>query len=156
VRILVGGEARKSGKTALVCQILRWFPERRWVAVKVSSHRHEEPHPLGGDTARYRESGAAEALLIEGVGPEAAVRVNEAVRGWEASCVEATGVAAWLEADVRLLVRAQGLDRKASAADPTFRPDAYVGTAREGDTLASFAPGSEQLRAFLMERWKEE
>jgi hypothetical protein len=155
VRILVGGEARKSGKTTLVCEILRWFPECRWVAVKVSSHRHEETHPWGGDTARYREAGAVEAVLIEGVGAAAAEQVETALSGWGAACIEGTGVGAWLQADVRLLVRAQGAERKAVAADETFRPDAYVGEAREGDTVASFAPGSQSLREFLVKRWKE-
>lgn len=152
MRILVGGETRKCGKTSLVCRILEWFPERRWLAVKVTSHRHAAAHPTGGDTARYRAAGAAEAILIEAAGEEAARQLEDAARGWPAVCVEGTGVAAWMEADVRLLVRSgPGEAVKPEAREEVFRPDATVGP-NPGD----FAPDGEPLREFLRMRWKEE
>ncbi len=58
--IVVGGNARKVGKTSLVCAIIRAFPEAEWRAVKVSPHEHTGE---GGDTERYRQAGACEAAL---------------------------------------------------------------------------------------------
>lgn len=77
MKIVVGGLGRKSGKTAMVCRILRLFPEKQWLAVKVSPHTHgtsggacsirEETAPgEEGDTCRYLAAGAARALLVEG------------------------------------------------------------------------------------------
>jgi hypothetical protein len=154
VRILVGGETRKCGKTALVCAILRAFPGRRWLAVKVTPHRHSEENPEGGDTARYLRAGAAEARLVEAEGAEAAALVEELAREWSSCVVEGTGVGAWLEADCRLLVRSSSCEWKAVAADEVFRPDAYVGEARADDKRPSFVAGSEELLRFLAERWK--
>jgi hypothetical protein len=155
VRVLVGGEARKCGKTSLVCRILAWFPDRAWVAVKVSAHRHETPHPTGGDTARYLAAGARSATLIEATGEDAARRVEEWIDGAEAACVEATSTAQWLTADVRLMVRATGTLPKPASAAERFRPDAYVGMERPGDGAPCFLPESEELRNFLVKRWKE-
>ncbi|HET9742860.1 MAG TPA: hypothetical protein VFQ00_08925 [Terriglobales bacterium] len=39
--IVVGGQHRKIGKTALVTSILHDFPHLRWQAVKFTSHRHD-------------------------------------------------------------------------------------------------------------------
>lgn len=150
----MGGETRKCGKTSLVCGILRAFPERRWLAVKVTPHRHADPHPAGGDTARYLQAGAAVAHLVEAEGAEAAARVEDLARGWNCCVVEGTGIGAWLEADCRLMVRASSGEMKTAAEDEAFRPDAYVGEARAGDARPSFAAGSEELRQFLAERWK--
>jgi hypothetical protein len=155
VRILVGGESRKCGKTSLVCRILAWFPERAWVAVKVSEHRHETPHPTGGDTARYLAAGARNATLIEAAGEDAARQVEEWIDGAEAACVETTSAAQWLTADVRLMVRANGTPPKPAAAAERFRPDAFVGAPRREDPAPCFPPGSEELREYLVKRWKE-
>lgn len=62
--IVVGGSARKAGKTTVVCEIIAATQEARWNAVKISPHRHEL-HPRG-DTERYAEAGAAHAMLVQG------------------------------------------------------------------------------------------
>lgn len=41
--IVIGGQHRKIGKTALVTAILQDFPQLHWRAVKFTSHRHD-PH----------------------------------------------------------------------------------------------------------------
>ena len=38
--VVVGGHARGVGKTALVVDIIRAFPEAGWIAVKISPHGH--------------------------------------------------------------------------------------------------------------------
>ncbi|NWF84973.1 MAG: hypothetical protein HXY18_14225 [Bryobacteraceae bacterium] len=77
MKIVVGGLGRKSGKTSMVCRIIRLFPERPWLAVKVTAHVHcsalapytftEETQAGGsGDTCRYLAAGARRAVLLEG------------------------------------------------------------------------------------------
>lgn len=77
MRIVVGGLGRKCGKTSMVCRILRLFPDRDWLAVKISPHAHgaalsgfsitEETCPgETGDSRRYLAAGARRALLVEG------------------------------------------------------------------------------------------
>jgi hypothetical protein len=62
VIVVVGGQARKSGKTRAMCDIIAATREARWTAVKISPHQH---HATGvGDTQRYLDAGAAVACLI--------------------------------------------------------------------------------------------
>ena len=68
MRIVLGGLARKCGKTTLACRILTLAPERNWTAVKISHHAPEpgaeftlaeEFAPGGqGDTRRRSQEGA--------------------------------------------------------------------------------------------------
>ncbi len=70
--IVVGGSARKIGKTALVCGLIRALPEFDWTAVKITSHSHGSTQPVreesiagqGTDTARYLAAGARRALFV--------------------------------------------------------------------------------------------
>ena len=55
---------RKAGKTTVICEIIRHFPEARWVAIKVSPHKHENLPGQQPDTFRYLEAGAAAAHLV--------------------------------------------------------------------------------------------
>jgi hypothetical protein len=76
MRILVGGLARKSGKTLLACRIIALTPERGWLAVKVSHHApasgaafelmEEFEAGPNGDTCRYLAAGAARAFWLRG------------------------------------------------------------------------------------------
>lgn len=74
--LIIGGQRRKIGKTALVETILRAFPERRWTAVKITTHhdppgrgpkvqiREEREVSPDTDTGRYLAAGAARAYLV--------------------------------------------------------------------------------------------
>jgi hypothetical protein len=85
--LVVGGHARNVGKTSLVVDLIRAFPEANWTAVKITQHSHgldpeegqslihppdlqpsllaEEHDRLGRtDTARYLAAGAARSLLL--------------------------------------------------------------------------------------------
>lgn len=77
MKIVVGGLGRKSGKTAMVCRILRLFADRDWIAVKITPHTHTEAPAAftltetlepgrNGDTNRYLAAGAKRAFLLEG------------------------------------------------------------------------------------------
>ena len=61
--LVVGGSSRKSGKTTVVCEILRAFPDIRWTVVKLTTHAHDPA--VYGDTDRYRDAGAARAILAQ-------------------------------------------------------------------------------------------
>ncbi len=58
--IVVGGNARKVGKTSLVCAVIAAFPQVEWRAVKLSPHQHRDAE---GDSERYRRAGAHTAEL---------------------------------------------------------------------------------------------
>ena len=69
--IVVGGGGHGTGKTALVCGLIRALPEFAWTAVKITSHAHvaqtvweETTAGQGTDTARYLAAGARRALLV--------------------------------------------------------------------------------------------
>ena len=129
MKIVVGGLGRKSGKTSMVCRILRLFPGRAWLAVKVSSHEHaplggqgfsitEEREPgLAGDTRRYLEAGAKRALLVEG-DPEQALPALRAELAQAADwIVETNALATRLHADFTFFVA----DPLAGAEDEKLR-----------------------------------
>ena len=60
--VVVGGQARKVGKTRAVCEIIAATRHARWMAVKLSPHDHTEASG-NTDTNRYLQAGAAEATL---------------------------------------------------------------------------------------------
>jgi hypothetical protein len=61
----------------MVCRIIRLYPEKQWLAVKITAHAHtkasapfnftEEVEPgVAGDTRRYLAAGAHRSVLLEG------------------------------------------------------------------------------------------
>ena len=70
--IVVGGNGRGAGKTALICGLINALPRHNWIAIKITSHAHDHPEPIfeetiagqETDTARYLASGAKRALLV--------------------------------------------------------------------------------------------
>jgi molybdopterin-guanine dinucleotide biosynthesis protein len=64
VILVVGGSGRKVGKTTVACEIISATREAAWTAIKITPHIHNPS--LHGDTERYLEAGAANALLIGG------------------------------------------------------------------------------------------
>jgi hypothetical protein len=86
--IAVGGQCRKVGKSTLVADIIRAFPDRHWTAVKITPYaesgcpvngpscncapqdhpyaiREETSHSGNSDSSRFLASGAHRALWIE-------------------------------------------------------------------------------------------
>jgi hypothetical protein len=70
--IVVGGNGRGAGKTALICGLIRALPDARWTAVKITTHAHGRAEPVfeetaagqETDTSRYLAAGAGRALLV--------------------------------------------------------------------------------------------
>ncbi len=118
MRIAVGGNARKAGKTSVICAILRALPEAGWTAIKISPHAHAPA--AGGDTARFLAAGARRALLL--AEPPAEWPPGNVI-------IESTSLR---DADLSLLV-IDGLaaESKPSAAAMLARADAIVVTRGE-------------------------
>ena len=114
MRIIVGGLARKCGKTTLVCRILALTPEKNWTAVKVSHHApepgesftlSEELSPGGeGDTRRYLQAGAARSYWLRGDLNSALPRLRALLAESENWVVESTAAIPAVEHDYALLV----------------------------------------------------
>ncbi|MGQ9917327.1 MAG: hypothetical protein ACUVS7_07915 [Bryobacteraceae bacterium] len=112
MRIIVGGTGKKSGKTALVCRILRLAPHLRWTAVKVSHHAPESGAPFElieeteagptADTRRYLAAGAARAFWLRGDLEQALPPLRALLDSSENWIVESTRAAHHLDADLVL------------------------------------------------------
>lgn len=81
--ILVGGRAKNTGKTTLVCNIIAALPELEWNAVKITIHQHEvrgcalrikqkswsiweqASSTEASDTALFLKAGAKRVLLVQ-------------------------------------------------------------------------------------------
>lgn len=73
--VIVGSEARKLGKTSLICQIISSSPALQWTAVKMTAEPHlapsdswvirEELQPGPSDSGRYLEAGAARSFFVQ-------------------------------------------------------------------------------------------
>lgn len=116
MRIIVAGAGRKSGKTTLVCRILRLFPERRWTAVKISHHPPESGAPFeileereagpAGDTRRYLAAGAARAFWVRGDFEAALPTIRQMLEAAEDWIVESTRAAGRIACDAVLVAGA--------------------------------------------------
>jgi molybdopterin-guanine dinucleotide biosynthesis protein len=114
MRIVVGGLARKTGKTALVCRVIALTREKRWTAVKVSHHAPEsgaayelmEEQEAGesGDTRRYLAAGAARAYWMKGDLEAGLEELRGVLAGAENWIVESTRGVRLLEHDYALVV----------------------------------------------------
>jgi hypothetical protein len=73
--VIVGGHARKVGKTAVAAAAIAAFPQLNWTAVKITHHDHdarerpfvifeEEGRSVGTDTSRFLAAGARRSLWI--------------------------------------------------------------------------------------------
>ena len=137
MRIIVGGQVRKVGKTTAVCRILRGFPDVVWTALKISGHGHglaerawalDEEAESGSscDTARYLDAGATSALWFRGDVEAGRIAIESALirsRHW---IVESTRAAAWLERDLAILIVGP------AAADPKESASGFAADLRIG------------------------
>ena len=106
--VVVGGQARKVGKTRAVCDIISATPEAAWVAVKITPHGHPEPS-RDPDTDRYLRAGAAESRLLTGHPPLALPHGRNLI-------VESTSILDQLTPDLFFLI--------VDPANPDWKPSA--------------------------------
>lgn len=140
--IVVGGHSRGVGKTTTIEEILRQQAGGRWAAVKVSAHRHCEPHetrPLieqdlvpdsRTQTGRYLIAGAARAFLCRTPAAQLAATAGF-IRQLRAEglnvVVESNRVVDFVDADLVLFVVAPRIaDWKWSSGVALPRTHAFV------------------------------
>ena len=164
--VVVGGQARKVGKTSVVAGLIRGLNTLAWTAVKISHHAgvahsphtspaddlpghldfllSEEKASSGhGDTSRYLAAGARRALWLrvrEGSLGQAVPSLLEALKGDEHVIIESNSILAFLQPTVFLLVVGEsGRESKASARQFLGCADGLV--AMGADLRASDWPG---------------
>jgi hypothetical protein len=140
--IVVGGNRRAAGKTAVIEGILRAFPMRSWTAAKVTAHAHkesgsgccdifEEQDRSGGtDTARYLAAGAARALLVQ-LRPDCLeqgiVEMRTTLQDAPLVIIESNTIVPFLRPDVFVFViRRDVSDWKPSACATVEKADALI------------------------------
>ncbi len=116
--LVVGGQGRGAGKTAVIAALIRATPEAAWTAVKLSGHAHGAAPEAGRlvsaqaaadetDAGRYLRAGARRAYLAA-AGPEQIRQVVAALRAlpdWGGDwIIESNRVLEWLEPDLYLAV----------------------------------------------------
>jgi hypothetical protein len=151
--VVIGGQARKVGKTAVMCGLIRSLAELGWTAVKITQHRHEsargdshehageidedtfvlteEKDPRGhGDTCRFLAAGARRALALrvrEGRLSEAFPFLAKALENDEWVMIESNSVLDFLKPSLYLLVLdSSNSDFKASARRYLGRADVLI------------------------------
>ena len=151
--IVVGGHTRNIGKTQLVEEILRAFPERKWLAAKITQFGHgicsrngeacgcaddehlvavdaETERGTGTDTSRFLDAGAARVLWVrtkQGRLAEAMPQLREEMAKAEHVILESNAVLGFLKPSLYLPVLDFAVDDfKDSARAMLDRADAYV------------------------------
>ena len=176
--VVVGGHTRNIGKTSVVCEIIRAFPERRWTAVKITQYGHgvcsangeacdcvtadhsmalsqEREGTSGTDSSRYLVAGAERSFWLrtaQGNLAEAMPRLRALIAGSEGDVIlESNSVLRFLRPDVYVSVLDPAVeDFKPSALQYLDRADAVVLPAGTGlDGWPGVSPGLlQRLRQF--------
>jgi len=151
--LLIGGHTRNIGKTALVVDIIRAFPEARWTAAKITQYGHgvcsingeacgcaphehaysvdeESSRENRTDTSRFLVAGAVRSLWVrtkQGQLAEAMPALREALSGAGNVIIESNSLMGLLRPDLYLAVLDPAhADFKASAKLYIDRVDAAV------------------------------
>ncbi len=117
--IVIGGQCRNVGKTALAIDVIRAFPECDWLAVKITQHhtldddsagyrfRAETDHSGHSDSSRFLAAGAARSFLLQ-VRPahfgEAMRELRTLMNGAENVIIESNAVLDYVPVDLTILV----------------------------------------------------
>ena len=151
--VVVGGHTRNIGKTQLVVEIIRAFPQAAWTAVKITQYGHgvcsingeschcavdehtfaiEEETDRSGesDSSRFLVAGARRAFWArtkQGRLAEAMPVLRQKLAGAENVILESNSVMHFLRPDLYLpVLDFSNPDFKASAREFLDRADAYV------------------------------
>jgi hypothetical protein len=147
--VVIGGQSKDIGKTAVVCALIAAMPERRWTAIKIS-FAHGEPDEsethattgqtiaieeecdatAGTDSSRYLAAGAARSFWVRisaGQLAEAMPGIRAAMAGTENVILESNSILGWLQPDLYAIVLDPRIaDFKTSARRYLDRADAVL------------------------------
>ncbi len=103
--VVVGGHARKIGKTSVVCSVIRALPDWHWTAIKISQHTHagEISPSATPDSSRFLAAGAARAFWIEGL-KDHMPEVLPIIVDSENTIIESNTVRRFLDPDLTAMV----------------------------------------------------
>ena len=160
--ILVGGQTKDIGKTTLVCNILKAFPNVNWIALKITTHSHEvhgcnlraeapgwrlweqAQNGVNSDTARFVSAGARHAFLLQLDSKNMNQSCLEAFERFPPAThiiVESTSAAEFLRSDFSVLaINLKRADFKSAAREQLRRVDAIVCNGRPEQASRRF-PG---------------
>lgn len=141
--IVVGGHARKVGKTAVAAGIIAAFSRFPWTAVKMTSHQHADASPAEpftiqeeadrtghSDTSRFLVAGAARALWVRARedGLDAAVQqLLPTIHADPFVIIESNRILQFFRPDVYIVVLHYDVeDFKSSARETLHQADAIV------------------------------
>ncbi len=141
--IVIGGQARKVGKTSVVANLVSAFPNVPWTAVKISSHRHSESSDFDAyeifwetsrrgdsDSSRYLAAGASKSLWVraeEGSYIDAVRRLLPIVQSDPFLIIESNRILNFIEPDLCIMVLKYDIeDFKDSAREMIMKAHAIV------------------------------
>jgi hypothetical protein len=151
--LVIGGHTRNIGKTQLVVEIIRAFPEAEWTAVKITQYGHgvcslngenchcavdehtfavEEERDAGGrgDTCRFLAAGARRSIWArtkQGRLAEALPALRRELESAQNVIIESNSVLHFLKPDLYLpVLDFSNPDFKESAREFLDRADGYV------------------------------
>jgi hypothetical protein len=155
--VVVGGNAKDVGKTALVCGIISALREFAWTAVKITGHDYEsinsESHQTGfsqktiheetnsglkTDTGRYIAAGARRALLVTRHGAEVPIdEIKRALGGDRNVIFESNRIVDELKPDVCIALIARPETKVKESFSRLLRvADAFVNVQDAGNIEA--------------------
>lgn len=117
--IVIGGQCRNVGKTALAVDVIRAFPECDWMAIKITQHHALKDDPAGyrfraetdrcghSDSSRFLAAGAERSFLLEARRArleEAMAELRILMNGTENVIIESNVVLDYVSADLAILV----------------------------------------------------
>lgn len=138
--VVVGGQARKVGKTSVVEGLIRGLPEMRWTAIKVEpggetgglevAVSEEKDGASGTDSSRYLAAGAVRSLWVRTRTDdlrEAMPMILKELEAAENVIIESNSILRFLQPDIYLSVLdPAGADFKESAKRYVGRADAVL------------------------------
>ena len=141
--IVVGGHARKVGKTSVAAGLIAAFSRYAWTAIKISSHKqagdstfgtydiHEESDRTGtSDTSRFLIAGASRSLWVR-VGEDglesAMPRLLQTMQSSPFVMIESNRILRYIQPDIYIMVlRYDVADFKESARETLRQAHAIV------------------------------
>jgi hypothetical protein len=151
--VVIGGHARKVGKTSVAVGLIRAFRQYPWTAVKISSHWHGAPRSgeacviheekSGGDhsdSARYLSAGAARSYWIYVRDAQLASALPEILPVLQSSpfvIIESNSILRYIQPDLSIMVlRCDVDDFKDSARETLHHAHAAITIACESASPA--------------------
>jgi len=122
--VVVGGQARKVGKTSVITGLIAALPAYEWTAIKITPHEHkpgvDQPFTVSEelytstatDTGRYLAAGAVKALLLS-VGQarlvDAMPHLQRAIASAKNVLIESNRIVEHLKPDVYIVIVDPGI-----------------------------------------------